>query len=112
MEEEVEEATADIDEMLIEEYEGKEKDNPESRINVSPELDFTQHFSIRIFILIFKLLSFEEKVELLLSLDRCCHCSCLAKTNVAHYSKSVKGINTNFGILAHFDNVQLQDKRA
>ena len=30
--------------------------------------------------------------------------------NVAHYLKSVKGINTKLEILAHHDKVQLQDK--
>ena len=30
--------------------------------------------------------------------------------NVAHYSKSIKDINTKLGILAHHDKVQLQDK--
>ena len=30
--------------------------------------------------------------------------------NVAHYSKSTEGINIKLGILAHHDNVQLQDK--
>ena len=30
--------------------------------------------------------------------------------NAAHYSKSIKGINTKLGILAHHDKVQLQDK--
>ena len=30
--------------------------------------------------------------------------------NVAHYSKSIKGINTKLGILAHCDKMQLQDK--
>ena len=30
--------------------------------------------------------------------------------NVAHYSKSIKGINTKLGTLAHHDNMQLQDK--
>ena len=30
--------------------------------------------------------------------------------NVAHYSKSMKGINTKVGILAHHDKVQLQGK--
>ena len=30
--------------------------------------------------------------------------------NVAHYSKSLKGINTKHGILAHQDKMQLKDK--
>ena len=30
--------------------------------------------------------------------------------NVAHYSKSIKGINTKLGIFAHHDKVQFQDK--
>ena len=30
--------------------------------------------------------------------------------NVAHYSKSIKGINTKLGILTQQDKVQLQDK--
>ena len=30
--------------------------------------------------------------------------------NVAHYSKSIKGINTKLGILAHHEKMQLQDK--
>ena len=30
--------------------------------------------------------------------------------NVAHYSKSIKGINTKLGILAHHDKLKLQDK--
>ena len=30
--------------------------------------------------------------------------------NAAHFSKSIKCINTKLGILAHQDNVQLQDK--
>ena len=30
---------------------------------------------------------------------------------VAHYSESIKDINTKLGILAHHDKVQLQDKR-
>ena len=30
--------------------------------------------------------------------------------NVARYSKSIKGFNTKFGTLAHYDNVQLLDK--
>ena len=29
--------------------------------------------------------------------------------NVAHYSKSIKGIITKLGILAHHDKMQLQD---
>ena len=31
--------------------------------------------------------------------------------DIAHYSKCVKDINAKFGILAHHDKVQLQDKR-
>ena len=30
--------------------------------------------------------------------------------NIAHYSKSIKGINSKLGILAHHDKIQLQDK--
>ena len=30
--------------------------------------------------------------------------------NVARYSKSIKGINTKFGILAHHDKMQLQEQ--
>ena len=30
--------------------------------------------------------------------------------NVAHYSTSIKGLNTELGILAHHVKVQLQDK--
>ena len=30
--------------------------------------------------------------------------------NIAHYSKSIKGIDTKFGILAHHGKVHLQDK--
>ena len=30
----------------------------------------------------------------------------------AHYSKSIKGINTKLGILAHYDKMPLQDKGA
>ena len=30
--------------------------------------------------------------------------------NVTHYSKSINGIYTKVGILAHHDRVQLQDK--
>ena len=30
--------------------------------------------------------------------------------NVAHYSKSIKGINTKLGILAHHDKMQLLGK--
>ena len=33
------------------------------------------------------------------------------KFNVTHYSKSMQGIDTKLGILAHHDNVHLQDKR-
>ena len=50
----------------------------------------------------FYLVCFEEKVELLWSLDR--H---RAKTYVAHYSSNIKGINTK---LAHHDKMQLQNK--
>ena len=42
-------------------------------------------------------------------LDRCC---CHAKTfNVAHYSKSIRGINTKLYVLSLLDKMQLQDKR-
>ena len=41
----------------------------------------------------FELVCFEEKVELLRSLDHCRR-RCGAKTNVAHYSNSIKDINT------------------
>ena len=58
----------------------------------------------------FQLVCFEVKVELLLSID-CCRFLLLYKNfNVAHNSKSVKGINTKFGILAHHDKLQMQDK--
>ena len=52
---------------------------------------------------------FEEKVELLWSLDRCCRHHHLhhAKTIVAHCSRSIKAINTKLGILAHHYKVQL-----
>ena len=30
--------------------------------------------------------------------------------NVAHYSKGIKGINTNLGTLAYHDKMELQDK--
>ena len=43
---------------------------------------------------------------------RCCHrCLLLCKNfNVAHYSKSIKGIKIKLGILAHHDKMQLQGK--
>ena len=46
-----------------------------------------------------------------------CDCCIVARSllssknfNVAHYLKSIKGVNTKFGILAHHDKVQLQGK--
>ena len=30
--------------------------------------------------------------------------------NVAHYSKSIKGINTKLGMVAHHDKMQLEEK--
>ena len=57
----------------------------------------------------FLLICFKEKVKLLWYLDcsRRNSCRCHAKT---HYLKSIKGINTKLGILAHHDKMQLQDK--
>ena len=51
----------------------------------------------------YQLVCFEEKVELLQSLDRCRHAKTLM---LAHYSKS---IHTKLGILAHHDTTELQD---
>ena len=56
-----------------------------------------------------KKVTFFESDELLWLLDRRWQ---PAKTliNVPHYSKTIKGINTKLGILAHHVKVQLPDK--
>ena len=54
----------------------------------------------------YKLVSFEEKdivIARLLSSSR-------KNFNVAHYSKSIKGINTKLWILPHHEKMQLQGK--
>ena len=53
----------------------------------------------------FSLICFEEKVELFIVITRL-SLSC-KNSNVGHYLKSIKGINTTIGILAHYDQLQL-----
>ena len=55
-----------------------------------------------------KMSSYCDRYRSLLSSSSSLSCK---NYNVAHYSKSkLKGINTKLGILAHHDNVQMQDK--
>ena len=61
--------------------------------------------NLYVFAVHFYLVCLEENVELLLS-ARSSSSSC-KNFYVAHYSKSIEGINTKHGILAHHDRMQL-----